>query len=134
VREHGGREGESAPVLAHQLVQQAQRLGDIEVLKRLEGASDDLYAWAAARVAREPEVDFTSLMTEMATYGLGELANEAADFLEQGGDLRAGSSRLHVHPTQWSGEGPGQGAVEVDGRRWHFMDYKEEVFMTDELQ
>ena len=133
VKEHGGRGGESAPVQAHQLVQQAQKLGGCEVLKRLEGASDDLYAWAAARVAREPAMDFVSLMTEMATYGLGELANEAADFLEQGSDLKAGSSRLQVHPTQWSGEGPGQGSVEVDGLCWHFMDYKEEVFMTDEL-
>ena len=132
-KEHGGREGESAPVRAHQLVQEAQKLGGCEVLQRLEGVSDDLYAWAAARVARDPEIDFVSLMTEMATYGLGELANEAADLLEQGGEVKAGSARLQVHPAQWSGDGPGRGAVDVDGHQWHFMDYKEEVYMTEEL-
>ena len=72
------------------------------------------------RVARDPEIDFVSLMTEMATYGLGELANEAADLLEQGGEVKAGSARLQVHPAQWSGDGPGRGAVDVDGHQWHF--------------
>ena len=53
----GGRGGESAPEEARRLVQEAQNLGESATLKRLEGASDDLYAWAAARVARDPGVD-----------------------------------------------------------------------------
>eukprot|EP00435_Cladocopium_sp_Y103_P058511 s1062_g20.t1 len=132
-REHPGREGESAPAHAHQLVKEAQKLGRSEVLQKLDEASDDLYAWAAARVAREPQVDFKTLMTEMATYGLGELAKEAANFLEYEADGKAGSSRLQVQPVQWNGGGPGQGFVEVDGQRWRFFDYKEEVYMTEEL-
>eukprot|EP00435_Cladocopium_sp_Y103_P016273 s1669_g4.t1 len=132
-REHSGRGGESAPAQAHQLVKEAQRLSKSTVLQKLEEASDDLYAWAAARVAREPEVEFKVLMTEMATYGLGELANEAANFLEHEGGVRAGSSRLQVHPVQWSGGGPGQGFVDVDGQKWKFLDYKEEVYMSEEL-
>ena len=133
VKDHGGRNGESAPVQAHQLVREAQKLGGCEALQKLEGASDDLYAWAAARLAREPGLDFASLMTGMATYGLGDLASEAADLLEQGGDGKAGSSRLQVHSTQWGGDGPGRGMMEVDGLQWQMMDYKEEVYMTDEL-
>eukprot|EP00435_Cladocopium_sp_Y103_P071083 s29_g36.t1 len=132
-RQHGGRDGISAPVVAHQLVKEAQTLGDSEVMRRLEEASDDLYAWAAARLARDPQVTFQTLMTEMATYGSGELANEAANLLEGDGDAKAGSFRLYVHPAQWSGDGPGQGVVEVDGQQWHFHDYKEEVPMTEEL-
>ena len=129
VKDHGGRNGESAPVQAHQLVREAQKLGGCEALQKLEGASDDLYAWAAARLAREPGLDFASLMTEMATYGLGDLASEAADLLEQGGDGKAGSSRLQVHSTQWGGDGPGRGMMEVDGLQWQMMDYKEEVYI-----
>eukprot|EP00435_Cladocopium_sp_Y103_P073900 s35_g45.t1 len=130
---HSGRNGESAPAAAQSLIKEAQKLGNHGVLKELEEASDDLYAWAAARVAREPKVEFEELMTEMATYGLGELANEAATFLEESSGVKAGSSRLNVQPTQWGGDGPGKGVVEVDGLKWNFFDYKEEVFMTDEL-
>eukprot|EP00435_Cladocopium_sp_Y103_P042118 s923_g11.t1 len=132
-RAHPGREGESAPARAHQLVKEAQKLGKCEVLQKLGEASDDLYAWAAARVAREPQVEFRTLMTEMATYGLGELAKEAANFLEHEVDGKAGSSRLQVQPVQWNGGGPGQGFVEVDGHRWRYLDYKEEVYMTEDL-
>eukprot|EP00435_Cladocopium_sp_Y103_P002944 s2186_g1.t1 len=132
-RQHEGQDGTSAPAAAHHLVKEAQRLGKSEVLAKLEEASDDLYAWAAARVARDPQVSFHSLMTEMATYGLGELANEAANFLECEGDGKAGSARLQVQPAQWSGEGPGHGVAEIDGKHWRFYDYKEEVPMTDEL-
>ena len=130
---HEGRKGESAPPAAHQLVKEAQRLSEGEVPKRLEEASDDLYAWAAARVSRDPQVKYKELMMEMATYGLGELANEAANLLEKEADGKAGSARLAVHPAQWSGDGPGQGALEVDGRTWKLYDYKEEVYMTEEL-
>ena len=42
-----------------------------------EEASDDLYAWAAARMARDPTLEVVPLLQEMATYGLGELAKEA---------------------------------------------------------
>lgn len=51
-------------------------MADQPTLKASEGASDDLYAWAAARVAREPEIDLQTLMAEMSTYGMGELARE----------------------------------------------------------
>lgn len=60
-------------------------------------SSDDMYAWAAARVAREPQVEFKTLMAEMAMHGFGELAKEAANLLEKD-DGKAGSSRLQVHP------------------------------------
>ena len=132
-RSHEGRKGESAPSIAHQLVKDAKALGEGTVLKRLEGASDDMYAWAAARIAREPQLGFRELMSEMATYGLGDLANEAAALLEGEEDGKAGSMRLQVHPAQWSGDGPGRGVLQVDGEQWQFFDYKEEVYMSEEL-
>ena len=128
-----GRQGESAPQEARRLVAEAQRLGRHETLKKLEGASDDLYAWAAARVAREPEVSAAGLLNEMATYGLGELAKEASDLLEQLEGHKAGSSQFQVHATTWDGQGPGHGGVTIDGQRWRLIDYKEEIPMTEEL-
>eukprot|EP00435_Cladocopium_sp_Y103_P021393 s2990_g5.t1 len=59
---HAGRGGESAPEQARHLVSEAKRLGEQDTLRRLEGASDDLYAWAAARVAREPGIDTNTLL------------------------------------------------------------------------
>jgi len=77
---HAGEDGVSAPEEARRLVAQAQQLSTSPTLSRLEGASGDLYAWAASRVARQPDLDFVNLMTEMATYGMGELAKEATEY------------------------------------------------------
>ena len=126
-------QGHGAPQVAHDLVQEAQRLGQNPALKNLEAASDDLYAWAAARVAREPEVTFMGLMTEMATYGLGDLAKEAAELIEATEGTKAGSSRIVVKDVQWQGGQPGGGNVEIDGQLWTQHDYKEEIYMTEEL-
>ena len=134
-KEHGGRDGESAPEDARKLVQAAQALGKSETLQRFEKASDDLYAWAAARVARDPGIDATSLLREMATYGLGETAREAADMLEGEDGGRAGSQRIDVLEAKWdfnTGQ-PGIGTVKIDGESWKYYDYKEEVYMTEEL-
>jgi len=89
-RTHPGRGGETAPEEARKLVQEAQRLADGPVLSSLEGASDNLYAWAAARVAREPSVGLETLLEEMALYGVGELAKEAGELLEARGSTKAG--------------------------------------------
>eukprot|EP00435_Cladocopium_sp_Y103_P045096 s974_g12.t2 len=130
---HPGRGGQSAPEEARQLVSEAKRLGEQDTLKKLEGASDDLYAWAAARVAREPGVDSNTLLSEMATYGLGEVAREAADLLEDNPTAKAGSSRLQIGETSWSAGCPGKGSMTLDGEHWTFYDFKEEIYMTEEL-
>ena len=132
-KQHAGQQGQSAPEEAHRLVKEAQKLAGKPVLKRLEGASDDLYAWAAARVARDPALHYDQVLIEMATYGLGELAKEAADLLEEDRGPKAGSSRLTVQDAVWSGGGPGEGKLYLDGCEWKFLDYKEEVYMTEEL-
>ena len=131
--QHGGRGGDSAPEEARRLVREAKNLGESETLKRLEGASDDLYAWAAARVARDPAVDSNTLLTEMATYGLGEVAREAADMLEENPGAKAGSARLDVGEVRWNDGCPGRGTMTLDGNIWENWDFKEEVFMTEEL-
>ena len=130
---HHGRDGTSAPQEAKHLVQKAQELGKSPALQALEGATDDLYAWAAARVAREPGVELSSLLQEMATYGMGELAREAAELLEQREGTKAGSARLVVRDTLWAEGQPGQGSVELDGTTWRLWDYQEDVMMTEDL-
>ena len=54
----------------------------VPVLKALETASDDLYSWAAARVAREEGVRLEDLLEEMALFGASDLAQEASSLLE----------------------------------------------------
>ena len=130
---HAGDEGTSAPEEARRLVSQAQQLASSPTLSKLEGASDDLYAWAASRVARQPDVDFVNLMTEMATYGMGELAKDATEYLEAA-DTRAGeATRIVVKDTMWVADQPGQGAVQIDGKLWRSWDYGEDLEMTEEL-
>eukprot|EP00435_Cladocopium_sp_Y103_P076090 s50_g76.t1 len=130
----GGRSGESAPEEAVNLVKKAQQMANQPVLKALENSSDDFYAWAATRVARNPDTDLESLMSEMATYGVGELAREATDILAQGETHRAGEKgRLQVHETHWADGQPGQGSVTIDGHLWRLWDFGEDLQMTEEL-
>ena len=125
---HGGRDGESATREAKDLVRIAQGLANQPTLKALQDASDDLYAWAAARVARDPQLDLETLMFEMSTYGLGELAKEAAEILEGCEGARAGEvSRVVVRDTIWASGQPGQGSVQIDGKVWRSWDYGEDV-------
>ena len=131
---HPGRGGETAPEEARKLVQEAQRLAEGPVLSALEEASDNLYAWAAARVAREPSVGLETLLEEMALYGVGELAKEAGELLEAKGSTKAGEKvRMYVRDTMWVEGEPGQGSVELEGQVWRNWDYGEDLRMSDEL-
>eukprot|EP00435_Cladocopium_sp_Y103_P024605 s4663_g6.t1 len=131
---HPGRGGETAPEEAKRLLQEAQRLADGPVLSILKDSSDDLYAWASTRVANQPDIGLQQLLGEMAQYGLGDLAEEAAKILESHVDEKAGSGRrCRVGDTHWSEDGPGRAQVEIDGVAWAMYDYKEEVMMTEEL-
>ena len=103
------------------------------MLKSLQGASDDLYAWAATRVANQPDITINALMVQ---HGLGELAAEASKILEQHGEQKAGNSRRCViGDTIWEpgGKGPGKCPVTIDQKVWTMYDFKEEIFMTEEL-
>ena len=98
---------------------------------RLHGASDNLFAWAAARVARSPTATFEDILGEMATYGLGELAEEASRILEGELGPRAGSvGGIQVSDTVWSANGPGQGSVIIEGVEWRSWDYKEDIHVS----
>ena len=135
-REHPGRNGETAPEAARELLENARSLHDGEVLSSLRECevSDDLYAWASTRVAMDSTCTLEQLMAEMAMYGLGELAKEASEVLEHRVDQsKAGSSRLQVYDTVWTSGQPGQGGVEIDGRRWRLWDFQEEIMMTEEI-
>ena len=116
-------------------MKEAQRLADGPVLKALEEASDDLYAWAATRVANDPNLDLESLLEDMVQFGLGELAEEAAQILESHGvNEKAGHMRrCSVGDLVWRGQGPGVAQVHIDDETWTMYDYREEIYMTEEL-
>ena len=88
-RPHGAGENK-APEKGKELVTPARRLSEGPVLKALEGASDDLYAWAAARVSCEEGVKTEDLLEEMVLFGASDLAQEASELLEG------------VKPSAWS--------------------------------
>eukprot|EP00438_Fugacium_kawagutii_P035496 Skav226807 [mRNA] locus=scaffold2056:134273:145141:- [translate_table: standard] len=134
-RPHPGRHGTSAPEDVKKMLKDAQQLADGPVLKPLSSASDDLYAWAATRVACEPNLTLKELMEEMVQYGMGDLAAEAAEILEAScQDGRAGDRRqCTIGDTKWDGDGPGRALVDIDSHSWHLYDFKEDVFMTEEL-
>lgn len=67
------------------MAHRAEELASGPVLSALEDASDDLYAWAATRVARDESQTLQELMEEMATFGLGDLAAEASTIKEISG-------------------------------------------------
>lgn len=131
---HPGTHGETAPLEAQRLLQEAQKLASGPVLSNLQEASDDLYAWASTRVANDPAVSLVDLLEEMSQFGLGELDAEAAQILEKvDGDKAGQGRRCNVGVTHWEGDGPGRAQVEIDGVPWAMYDYKEEVMMTEEL-
>lgn len=125
---------ERAPDHARRLVEEARKLHEGPVLSALETATDDLYAWASARLARNPEVSLRSLLEEMQMYGASDLATEAASFLEgMEPDGKAGeTARLVVKDTEWAQGEPGQGAFELDGLTWHTWDYMENIPLDEE--
>ena len=130
----GGRGGATAPAAAQDLLREAQKLADGPVLKKLQEASDDLYAWASTRVAQDSSLTLSRLLEEMTQFGLGDLAEEAAQLLEKHGEVKAGSSQMcTVGEVHWEDDGPGQATVHIDGEVWAMYDFKEEVLMTEEL-
>lgn len=84
-------------------------------------------------MARDSNLTYVNLLEEMAAFGLGELAKEAAEMLEASNGTKAGSARLQVHEAKWTGDGPGRAEVLIDGVAWTSWDYKEDLYMTEEL-
>ena len=131
---HKGRGGETAPEDSQALLRQAQQLASGPVLSALDGASDDLYAWASTRIANEPTLTLPDLLDDMVQYGLGDLAAEAALILERHDEGKAGHSRrCSIGETQWDGSGLGRAVVDIDQHTWAMYDFQEEVLMTEEL-
>ena len=126
--------GQSAPQQAKDLASRAEELATGPVLGQLREASDDLFAWAAARVARAPDAGIEDILGDMATYGMGELAAEASRILEAKCEHRAGSSDgIKVSDVVWEPGLPGRGTLTIEGATWTIWDYKEEVVMSEEL-
>ena len=105
------------------------------MLSALAEASDDLYSWAATRVAKDPAIALEDLLEEMQLYGASDLAAEAASFMEKSPPCpKAGEQvRLAVKDTLWAPGEPGQGGFELDGTLWRTWDYMEDIHMDEEL-
>ena len=126
--------GASAPSEVRELVAKAQALADGPVLGALREASDDLFAWAATRVALAPNATLEEILGDMATYGIGEMAAEATRILEAQWEGRAGSSTgVHVTDVVWEPGLPGRAVATIEGASWVLWDYREEVHMSEEL-
>ncbi|CAE6959396.1 unnamed protein product [Symbiodinium sp. CCMP2592] len=126
--------GESAPQEAKDLVARAEALANGPVLGQLRTASDDLFAWAATRVAMNPHASLEEILGEMATYGMGEMAAEATDILEAQCGARAGSTGgIQVTEVVWEPGRPGRATATIEGATWTIWDYREEVRMSEEL-
>ena len=130
---HGG--DEDAPAEATALVEKARELQDGPVLTALNEASDDLFAWAATRVAKEPGIVLEDLLEEMEMYGPSDLAAEAASLVERvpPGKKSGEAARLVVKDTLWAPGEPGQGGFELDGNTWRTWDYLEDIAMDEEM-
>lgn len=116
------------------MVEKAEELAAGPVLGALQDVSDDLYAWAAARVAQDPTQELQPLMEEMATFGLGDIAAEASMVLEKMDHRRAGEvGRMEIGEIQWPADNryPGHAEVRIDGQAWSMLDYREEIPMTE---
>ena len=133
-RPHYGGENE-APAEAVSLVQRARELQTGPVLSALINASDDLYSWAATRVAKDPAISLEDLLEEMQLFGAADLAAEAASLMEKTPmRMKAGEQvRLIVKDTLWAPGEPGQGGFELDGISWRTWDYMEDIVMDEEL-
>ena len=116
-------------------MKEAKRLESGPVLSGLSEASDDLYAWASTRVAKDPHLSLEDLLEEMQLYGAADLAAEAAALMENIPERpRAGENpRLVVRDTLWVQGEPGQGGFELDGLKWRTWDYMEDIPMDEEL-
>ena len=127
-------DGASAPNEAHDLVAKAQALAEGPVLAELRDASDDLFAWAATRVALAPLATLEEILGDMATYGIGEMAAEATRILESRWEGRAGSALgIHVTDLVWEPGLPGKAVATIEGASWTVWDYRKEVRMSEEL-
>ena len=126
--------GESAPLEAKELVRRAEEMATGPVLGPLREASDDLFAWAAARVARQPDATLEDVLGDMAMYGLGDLAEEASRILEKNVGHKAGASAgIEVSETTWTAGGPGSGTAVIEGVTWKTWDYREDIHVSEEL-
>ena len=97
-------------------------------MSHAQEASDDLFAWAAARVARNPTATLEEILGDRATYGLGDLAEEASRILETAVGHKAGSSGgIQVSDTVWTIGKRGSGTATIEGVVWKTWDYKEDI-------
>ena len=127
-------DGVSAPQEAKDLAARAEALAKGPVLSKLQDASDDLFAWAATRVAAAPTASLEDILGDMAIYGMGEMAAEATQILEAQCSGRAGATGgIQVTEVVWEPNCPGRATANIEGVVWTVWDFREEVRMSEEL-
>jgi hypothetical protein len=133
----GGQPSAAALRLPEEHHEYAARLDQWSPNKAVEGASCALKAYVRSRQAQDQDITVGVALEEIASYGVGEVAEEAGLILDNGG--RAG----HSHPDAevkfgavvWPHDGgePGIGSLLVKGESWSCLDYRENLPMTEEL-
>jgi len=115
----------------------AERWADVNLPDSLKGTSSCLAAYVSSRLAMEPDQEARAILEDLATYGIGEVAEEAASVLDlEFPDLKGGANpEVSLGTTEWPKDGLGPGRLDawVLGERWTAYDYGEMLQMTDPL-
>jgi hypothetical protein len=108
--------------------------GKLSATEAVAKASSALKAYVRSRQTHDQDVTVGTALEELASYGVGDVAEEAGLILDNGG--RAG----HSHPEAevkfgdvvWpdSGGDPGIGSLHVKGERWSCIDYREPMLSS----
>jgi hypothetical protein len=133
----GGKPSAAALRVPEEHHEYAARLDQWSPNEAVEKASCALKAYVRSRQAQDQDVTVGVALEEIASYGVGDVAEEASLILDSGG--RAG----HSHPEAevkfgavvWPDAGgePGVGSLLVKGESWSCLDYREDLPMTEEL-
>jgi len=126
-----------APDVPQEYQNYAESLADIDLSDSLKGTSNGLAAYIFSRLAREPDQEARAILEDLATYGVGEVAAEAASVLDREfPDLKCGANpEVSLGTTEWPKDGLGPGRLDawVLGEKWMAYDYGEMLQMTDLL-
>ena len=142
--EHWGNENRGkgipcplAPDVPQEYQDYAERLADVDLPDNLKGTSSCLAAYVASRLALEPDQEARAILEDLATYGVGEVAAEAASVLDREfPNIKCGANpEVSLGATAWpkDGLGPGRADAWVLGEKWTAYDYGEMLQMTEPL-
>jgi len=113
-------------------------LADYALPPQLKDATPALQAYVRSWEVLHPQQGWHRALEEVASRGVGEVAEEAAlmlDGVPRAGELGRTEPAARLSATQWGpGEGePGHAVLTLHGQEWRVLDYRENLGMTEEL-